>query len=605
MEPASSIVVNENVRDRDRAFPDPRSALAIALVLVPVLIIVWMGWRHRWTSDDAFVNLRVVRQIREGHGPVFNIGDRVEASTSPLWVGVLALLDLVTPFRLEWIAVFAALGATAAGLAFAILGTRRAWLEVGASAGAFVPLGAVVYVVLPPAWDYATSGLENGLGLLWIGASWWLLTRRLAEGRSCDPSRPWWVAVVLGIGPLIRPDFLILSAFFVLALLLLSDRGWEMRLLAIGLGVALPVASELFRMGYYGNLVPNTALAKEASLSNWQQGWDYLLDFFGPYILLLPLLLLLGAFITPLLRAGSGAAARFRLISALTIAAGILHGLYIVRVGGDFMHARMLLPSLFVVLLPVSVVAVRGWAWVAATAVLVWTLVCAATLRPAYSGAPGAGQAATVLAAIDPVTKISDERLVHVRLSSQSHPVTIDDYERSALWAQGGLHTHELEQGGRRGLLLDPDSAGDRGTFVPLRKEVTAQIVAYVGALGMYSYAAGDDVYVIDRFGLANAISAHQKLVTRGRPGHEKDLQEAWVFAQFADPGAAVPALIPPADVTAARHALACGQIVELLEATQGTLDVFDNLRHSLSLWNFRFSPSPAAAERDLCGDSQ
>src|SRR5205814_10257485 len=38
---------------------------------------------------------------------------------------------------------------------------------------------------------------------------------------------------------------------------------------------SLPVAYEVFRMGYYGEVVPNTALAKDAGGLHMSQGWAY------------------------------------------------------------------------------------------------------------------------------------------------------------------------------------------------------------------------------------------------------------------------------------------------------------------------------------------
>ncbi|MBV8951033.1 MAG: hypothetical protein JOZ99_09165, partial [Actinobacteria bacterium] len=82
------------------------SRLERVLLVVPLLLISWMGWQRRWVTDDAFIHLRVVQQFLHGNGPVFNAGERVEASTSPLWVFVLAGVRLVLGFvPLEWIAV--------------------------------------------------------------------------------------------------------------------------------------------------------------------------------------------------------------------------------------------------------------------------------------------------------------------------------------------------------------------------------------------------------------------------------------------------------------------------------------------------------------------
>ncbi len=38
------------------------------------------------------------------------------------------------------------------------------------------------------------------------------------------------------------------------------------------------------------------------------------------------------------------------------VVAGVLHAAYVVRVGGDFMHGRLLLPGLFLLLCAVAVV---------------------------------------------------------------------------------------------------------------------------------------------------------------------------------------------------------------------------------------------------------
>ena len=60
---------------------------------------------YRHVADDAVINLRVTAQLLAGNGPVFNPGERVEAVTSPLWVAVLTVSSVLTPVRLEWLAV--------------------------------------------------------------------------------------------------------------------------------------------------------------------------------------------------------------------------------------------------------------------------------------------------------------------------------------------------------------------------------------------------------------------------------------------------------------------------------------------------------------------
>ena len=62
--------------------------LSLGLVLVAFAI---GGWSRRWIGDDGFINLRIAQNLLDGHGFVYNAGERVEAGTSPLWIGMLYL----------------------------------------------------------------------------------------------------------------------------------------------------------------------------------------------------------------------------------------------------------------------------------------------------------------------------------------------------------------------------------------------------------------------------------------------------------------------------------------------------------------------------------
>jgi arabinofuranosyltransferase len=122
----------------------------------------------------------------------------------------------------------------------------------------------------------------------------------------------------------------------------------------------------------------------------------------------------------------------------------------------------------------------------------------------------------------------------------------------------------------------------------------------------MFGYAAGTDVAVEDRFGLADPLAAHQELGIRGLPGHEKRLEQEWMVARFAAPKVQLPPTVDKERVAAARRALACGQLPELLASTTEPLDagrITDNLLDSFTLWRSRFPPTPTAAESRLCGE--
>src|SRR5664280_3562732 len=108
-------------------------------------------------------------------------------------------------------------------------------------------------------------------------------------------------------------------------------------------------------MGYYALVVPNTGLAKAGASSWWSQGFTYLWNLFAPYALWLPLLLAV-PFVVLRAHQWWGRGDRIGvMVLATPIAAGLVDVLYVVHVGGDYMHARLLLPGLFSICLPVAV----------------------------------------------------------------------------------------------------------------------------------------------------------------------------------------------------------------------------------------------------------
>jgi arabinofuranosyltransferase len=83
-----------------------------------------------------------------------------------------------------------------------------------------LPFGAALCAALPPAWDYASAGLEVGVGLAWLGVAF-RASARAATGGYDDASgrrRLLVDALLVGVAPLVRPD-LALHAFVPLALL--------------------------------------------------------------------------------------------------------------------------------------------------------------------------------------------------------------------------------------------------------------------------------------------------------------------------------------------------------------------------------------------------
>src|ERR1700692_4056582 len=146
-------------------------------VLVVTVLFGWGAWQRRWIADDGLIVLRTVRNLLAGNGPVFNMGERVEVNTSTLWTYLVYLGGVVGgPVRLEYVALALSLALSLAGVVFSMLGAARLYRQslLGRRA-ILLPAGVLVYIAVPPARDFATSGLENGLVLAYLGLLWWMM----------------------------------------------------------------------------------------------------------------------------------------------------------------------------------------------------------------------------------------------------------------------------------------------------------------------------------------------------------------------------------------------------------------------------------------------
>ena len=66
---------------------DTNLFLRAALLGLFTLVVV----RTAWMCDDAYITLRTVDNFVSGFGPRWNVGERVQAYTHPLWMFMLAL----------------------------------------------------------------------------------------------------------------------------------------------------------------------------------------------------------------------------------------------------------------------------------------------------------------------------------------------------------------------------------------------------------------------------------------------------------------------------------------------------------------------------------
>lgn len=569
---------------------------SLILLSLPVLAIIVLGWTHRWISDDGWINMRVLQQWQAGHGFVFNAGERVEVGTSTLWLWVLGGTQALTGIAPNHLAVCYGIAFMAGAFVLATVAAGRLARTGERPTRALMPLGAIVWACLPPMWDFTTSGLETSLTVFWMALSFHLLVSRLGRPnhRSEGAYWPLWPALVIGLGWLVRPDAGLYAAFFALALLLQSRLGVRSWLGALALALPIPLGYQIFRMGYYATLVPNTALAKNAGDANLTAGLYYLGDFVWLYGMWVPVVIGLAVLAGRLIDAYHLKDVGRLAILVAPVIAGLAHTAYVVRVGGDFMHARFLLVPVFAMLMPVACIRLPRegrHAFIGATALILgWAMVVSTGARTRYdsidvvgehSGRPTSGG-------------IANEREFWTNASPFHRTVKLEDWRGTSV-AQAGLLARWDAERGRSYYAEDADeppvaASDDRVTF------------AYFN-MGVSAMFAGPDVRVADRLALADAVTARTVAepitVSAQRPGHHRR-DKSWRIARYA-----APSPDDSAHVIDARHALRCGDLA-LLQASITeplTQDLFwQNVRNSVRLTKLSFPQDPTQARAQLCG---
>lgn len=295
-------------------------------------VLAWLAgvaWFNRFVQDDAFISFRYARNLAEGHGLVWNIGERVEGYTNFLWTVCLAPafrlgLDVVSySFALS-------LAAYTCTLWCAWRLAEDLWQEQRVGLLAVLLLGTNFSFS-----SYGTGGLETQFVTALVLVAVCLIKRWQKDERAR------WLIGASGVSAcavMTRMDaVLLLGAFWVLVLVQSWRRRWRQMLVAGLIGVAPLAAWLIWRYAYYGTWVPNTSLVKMGwGGPTWMRGTVYLGLFYAIYGYVLAV---------PVCLAGLWRARRRPLAICVAVTVIAWHG-YVVWVGGDFMEFRMLVPSL-------------------------------------------------------------------------------------------------------------------------------------------------------------------------------------------------------------------------------------------------------------------
>jgi hypothetical protein len=170
-------------------------------------------------------------------------------------------------------------------------------------------------------------------------------------------------------------------------------------------------------------------------------------------------------------------------------------------------------------------------------------------------------------------------------------PLLADDF----VFTDGPL-AKRLQERGERALVINTSKR-------PILHATPSRTTLLSLASGISGYRAGPDVIVHEYNSLADPVGSHMPANGSGA-GHRKRKSYPWIIALTTRPG--VNAGFPAAKVDAARAALRCGALKELLDATQAPLTVgrfWSNLTGAVGRTRLVVPSDERVAERTFCGN--
>jgi arabinofuranosyltransferase len=450
-----------------RSYPALVATAAAALVILS----------HAWLADDAYITLRVIDNFWNGYGLRWNVIERVQVFTHPLWLLVLGGLYGLTR-EAYWTTLVLSLVHS--------LGTVYLTARFAATAGATLFVVAVA-ISGKSFVDFSTSGLENPM-------SHFLLVALLLAGwrAASDGGRDWPVSLIAGLCVLCRLDLILLAGPLWLASLWQRDSAADGRSVRRWMSAftvfAFPATAwTIFAWWYYGSPMPNTALAKLPD--NWlpnervEQGFHYLWNA------------VIADPITPLAIVAAVALVGIRRQDRAVAVAVIASLAYVVFVGGDFMSGRFLSPVFAISL-------------------------CAIARHIRWSSTTGA-VAATVVIAVGAA-------LPQSRLRIWQHPVAGAPpaiQGRGIVDERGFFYPHTGLVAVLQGSSPSQHPWASAGSS--LRPE--RRVIAYP-VVGLIGYHAGPGVHIIDRMALTDPLLATLPANLPARVGHmERPIPEGYL----------------------------------------------------------------------------
>lgn len=292
--------------------------------LLSIIVIL-----NAWITEDAYITFRVIDNFINGYGLRWNIDERVQVYTHPLW------MMLVTPFYY----IFGNIFITTCLLSIAVSLISVFIITKNKTSQEASVLFIIILALSKSFVEFATSGLENCLS--------YLLFAIFIANLKQKPIRWFWLSFIASLAVVNRLDVIVIYLPIFIYLIALNRKKCEW--IALIKGSTPLILWEIFSLFYYGFLFPNTKYAKlNTGISQEEyfgQGINYVIDFFARD--LVSLLVIIFSFILVLIVGFKRQNQQSGIISAIALG-NFFYILYVITIGGDFMSGRFFALPLFI-----------------------------------------------------------------------------------------------------------------------------------------------------------------------------------------------------------------------------------------------------------------
>jgi hypothetical protein len=238
------------------------SSIIILIIFITLLMRGLLIYYSNCTADDAFITFRYAENIASGKGFVYNQGERVLGTSTPLYTLLLALL-VKLGLPIIWVARIINIGADCLTGALLFLLLRQFKLGVATFAALF-------YVLFPRVIVWSVSGMETSLYVLFIVASLYSYHKENFNLTS----------LFLGLTFLTRVDGVVVGLAILIHFVLRYKR-FPFKIVLGSLAVVLPWL--IFSLAYFGSPIPNSVPGKKALYAGsmwetpkWKIVWEFL-----------------------------------------------------------------------------------------------------------------------------------------------------------------------------------------------------------------------------------------------------------------------------------------------------------------------------------------